>query len=91
MKKLSSNALKTIYGGARNPTNDEGGIVVGSVTNVTTHKIEDYTVVHNMVFDTNEHGHDNHFVEANGVVSGVLHLQEKIAHRVHRNHENEVV
>lgn len=51
------------------------------VTAVTAFVIEDYMIVHNLVFATTDADNANHFVEANGVVSGVLHLQDKVQHR----------
>lgn len=53
------------------------------ITNISPYKVKDYMIVHNLVFHTKNADHDaNHFVEANGVVAGLLYLQDKIAHRV---------
>jgi len=52
------------------------------ITAIDDSQVEDYTIVYNLVFENTDDSNQNHFVEANGVVSGLLHLQEKIAHRV---------
>lgn len=51
------------------------------ITGVTASVIEDYMIVHNLVFAGAGVDNADHFVEANGVVSGVLYLQDKVQHR----------
>jgi len=51
------------------------------ITKIAAMVIEDYMIVHNLVFTDAGEANEDHFVEANGVVSGVLPLQDKINHR----------
>lgn len=51
------------------------------ITNTSFVEIEDYVLVYNLVFDTLSEVEEDHLVEANGVVSGVLYLQDKIGYK----------
>ncbi len=56
---------------------DAGDVIM----DVTAFAIDDHMVVHNLVFENAGTEVQNHFVEANGVVSGVLFLQDKIQYK----------
>ena len=51
------------------------------VSGVQTLDVEGYMLVHNLVFDNSSAIWQDHMVEANGVVSGALYLQDSIEHR----------
>lgn len=52
------------------------------VTQVTAIAIEGTQTFHNLVFENATDAVKDHFVEANGVVSGVLFLQDKVTHPI---------
>ncbi len=51
------------------------------ITNIAINPIEDYILVYNLVYANVGEQKEDHFVEVNGVVSGVLFLQDQVAHR----------
>lgn len=56
--------------------NGNEGVVITAMETYTT---QEYLIVHNLVFKKAGIENIAHFVEANGIPSGTLHLQDKIA------------
>ena len=61
----------------------QGDLLAGGevVRNTSTFAIDGYMIVHNLVFTSKSTNWEDHMVEANGVVSGALYLQDSIEHR----------
>ncbi len=56
--------------------NGSEGIVIKAMQ---LNKVQEYVIVHNLVFKNAGTADCEHFVEANGIPSGILHLQDKVA------------